>query len=142
MAAFLSRFWLDAKANDLNSSIRQKQAVIAATSEFESEYKNVQDKLEAFSKITLNQKEVSKYLGKVTTYIPTDILLNSFQTTEDSIQIQGSSASEASVAQFISNLKNDSDFKKVKLMGTGISQKDMSLIIFNIKIELTEEGKK
>ena len=50
MAVFLSRFWLDAKANDLNELIRKNQAVLGTTVEFENEFRNIQKKLDTFSK--------------------------------------------------------------------------------------------
>ncbi len=45
MIAFLSRFWLDAKSADLNELIRQKQPVIASTSDFEKEEGTIIEKL-------------------------------------------------------------------------------------------------
>ena len=45
MTAFLSRFWLDAKSTDLNELIKQKQAVIAASADFEKEFRLTKDNL-------------------------------------------------------------------------------------------------
>ena len=42
MAVFLSRFWLDAKANDLNELLRKNQAILKTTTEFENEFRDIQ----------------------------------------------------------------------------------------------------
>lgn len=139
MAAFLSRFWLDAKANDLNDLIRKNQAVLATTTEFESEFRNIQKKLETFSKVSTLNTASSEYINKISSYLPMDVSLNSFQITQDSIQIRGNSVDESSIAQFIVNLKSDDLFSDVVLMGTNTNQQNKSLIVFNLKIDLTKK---
>ncbi len=62
MIAFLSRFWLDAQHTDLNEEIQQKQAVIEATQNFESEFKDTQKRLSIFSKLATNDSPISNNL--------------------------------------------------------------------------------
>ena len=52
MAAFLSRFWLDAQNSDLNDSIKTATAQIQAQSSFEKEFRGIQQKLTIFKQIT------------------------------------------------------------------------------------------
>ena len=52
MGVFLSRFWLDAKANDLNESLRKNQSILATTTDFENDFRDIQTKLDTFSKVT------------------------------------------------------------------------------------------
>ena len=142
MGVFLSRFWLDAKANDLNETIRRDQAILATTTNFEKEFKDIQKKLDTFSKVTSMATNTSSYVSKISGNLPPDVYLNSFQITEESIQIKGSSVSEPAIAQFVINLKNENDFSNVALIGTNTSQQDKSLIVFNVKIEPNIKGEK
>jgi len=74
MAAFLSRFWLDAKNTDLTDLIKQKQAVIAASADFEKEFKLTQERLKIFSTVAENQGLASSNLDLVTSYLPVNTL--------------------------------------------------------------------
>lgn len=142
MGAFLSRFWLDAKSNDLNEIIYQKQAVIAATKDFEEEFRSIQKKLKAFADITVKKTSATNYLEVITSYLPPDITLTSLQLTQESIQLRGISASEVAISQLISNLEENPEFTNILLMGVNTSQQNKSLLVFNIKIEFTKEGGK
>lgn len=140
MGAFLSRFWLDAKANDLNEIIRKDQSILATTTDFEKEFVSLQKKLETFSKTSTLSTSASMYLTKISNNLPLDVYINSFQLTNENIQIKGSSASESAIAQFVVNLKNDTNFSNVTLTGTSTSQQNKSLIIFNLKIDINKKG--
>ena len=142
MAAFLSRFWLDAKSNDLNNLIRKNQAILATTTDFENEFRNIQKKLEVFEKVSNLKANPSFYVERLTKNLPLDVYLSSIQITENSIQVKGESVSEYSIAQFMVNLKNDDAFSDVVLTGTNISQQNKSLIVFNLKIEMDKGGGK
>ena len=142
MGVFLSRFWLDAKANDLNESIRKNQAILATTTDFENEFRDIQEKLETYSKISSMATNTSLYVSKISSNLPTDVYINSFQITEETIQIKGNSVSESAIAQFVINMKNDKDFSNVALLGTNTSQQDKSSIIFNVSIKPDKKGGK
>ena len=142
MGVFLSRFWLDAKANDLNEIIRKDQTILSTTTDFENEFRDIQKKLETYSKVSSMAKKTSLYVSKISGNLPPDVFISSFQITEDSIQIKGNSVSESSIAQFVINLKNDKDFSSVALIGTNTSQQDKTSIIFNVSIEPNRKGEK
>ena len=44
MVAFLSRFWLDAQNTDITEEMTQKQAVLAASLDFERKFKETKEK--------------------------------------------------------------------------------------------------
>src|SRR3989344_2970528 len=109
MGAFLSRFWLDAQNSDLNDSIKVAGAEIEAQADFEKEFRGIQSKLSIFKQIS--QVAVpSKKLELVSSKLPTEISLSSVQIQDGAVQIKGTSGSEAGIAQFVSNLKNEKTF--------------------------------
>jgi Tfp pilus assembly protein PilN len=133
MAAFLSRFWLDAQNNNLNTSIKVASAQISAQSSFEKEFRGIQQKLSIFKQITAIPTESSR-LDLVTSKIPQDLVLSSIGIQNNQIQIKGTAGSEIGVAQFISNLKSDSTIKKTELESIGSSDQNGSLLTFLINV--------
>lgn len=142
MGAFLSRFWLDAKSNDLNDLIREKEAVIAATIDFEREFKDVQKRLTIFSAVAEQSFPFSSLLNELSTYLPPDTFLSAVSFQENSVQIKGLSFSERSVSQLIANLEKNSNFKDVALQNVSSGTQDKSQIVFNIKMDFAAKGGK
>jgi Tfp pilus assembly protein PilN len=138
MGVFLSRFWLDAKANDLNELLRKNQAILGTTASFENDFRDIQKKLETFSKVSELKVNSSKYINSVSNNLPPDVYLTSIQITDNSIQMKGNSASEVAISQFLVNLKKD--FPEITLMGTNTNQKNISLIEFSVKIDISSKG--
>lgn len=133
MAAFLSRFWLDAQNADLTNSIKVASAQIAAQSTFEKEFRGIQKKLAIFKQITASAKESSK-VDLVAAKIPQDLILSSINVQGDTMLLKGTAGSEIGVAQFISNLKSDPNVKKVDLDSIGSTDQNQALITFLIKV--------
>ena len=138
MAVFLSRFWLDAKANDLNELVRKNQAILKTTTDFENDFRDIQKKLETFSKISELKTKPSEYINKVSNNLPQEVYLTSIQITDSFIQMKGNSVSEAAISQFLVNLKKD--FSNIILMGTNTNQQNSSVIEFSAKIDISQKG--
>ena len=103
MAAFLSRFWLDARNTDLNDEIKQKTAIISSYRQIERDFRDAQTKLSLLSGLTSAPTQNSLLSG-VSEGLPIDVSLTTFSVESGSTQIAGLSLSEQSVAQFIANL--------------------------------------
>lgn len=137
MAAFLSRFWLDATNSDLNDAILQKKAIITSFTETENKFRTFQKQIDIFTKITsLTQK--SEYLNLITSLTPADVILNSISDSEDSVQIIGYSGSEQNISQFIKNLSSAGKFKDVSLNKIDSSEDNPSAIVFTIRAGISE----
>lgn len=137
MAAFLSRFWLDATNSDLNDTILQKKAIITSFTETENKFRTFQKQIDIFTKITsLTQK--SEYLNLITSLTPADVILNSISDSEDSVQIIGYSGSEQNISQFIKNLSSAGKFKDVSLNKVDSSEDNPSVIVFTIRAGISE----
>ncbi len=133
MAAFLSRFWLDAQNSDLTDSIKTKTAQIAAQSDFEKEFREIQKKL-AISKALAKDTNPTDKMDIVTGKIPGDVILTAITTGEGTLQAKGFANSEIGIMQFVSNLKSEKSFKTVELSSLNSSEDNPAETIFVIKI--------
>ncbi len=133
MAAFLSRFWLDAKNSDLNDSISVKNAQIAAQSDFEKQFRNIQKKLSIFKGIAQIKKSAAT-LEKVSSKVPGDVTISSISLEQSKGQVKGVSGSEQGIAQLVSNLRSDTFFKTANLGQINSAEDNESLTVFTVAI--------
>lgn len=133
MAAFLSRFWLDAQNSDLGDSIKVASAQILAQSDFEKEFRGVQQKLNIFKQIEAAPKQSGK-IDLAASKIPQDLTLTSISVQSNQIQIKGTADTELGIAQYVANLKTDPTVKKVQLDSVGSSEQNPALLTFLINI--------
>jgi Tfp pilus assembly protein PilN len=133
MAAFLSRFWLDAQNASLDDSIKVAGAQISIQGSFEKEFRGVQQKLSIYKQIAADSTQSGR-LDLVSSKIPQDLILSSITVQGDLTQIKGTAGSEMGVAQFISNLKSSPLVKKVDLDSIGSLQQNQSLLTFLINV--------
>lgn len=134
--AFLSRFWLDAKTTDLNDELKQKTAIVQATSNFEKDFRQSQNRLKAYASLTKKEKPATSLLNIISSYLPPEAYLSSISLIGSEVQIKGSSFSERAIAQFISNLNSLEDFENVTLTQVDTSERDLSTMIFAIRLTL------
>ena len=140
MGAFLSRFWLDARAADLNDEIAQNGALVESTLDFEKDFRKTQDRLTVFSGLVNQEPSGAAVLTLISQYIPNDVSLVSFSFGDIGINIKGISGSERGIAQFISNLENSDDFEKVILLQVDAQDENSSLLIFDLKLSVEKGG--
>jgi Tfp pilus assembly protein PilN len=133
MAAFLSRFWLDAQNSDLSESLRIKSAQISAQKDLEDNFRKVQAKIDIFKKIN-EFPQPSEKISLVASRVPSDVTLSTVTVGGETSEIKGTSNSELGIAQFISNLKAEKSFKTVELNSVGSSQNNPTGIDFSLKI--------
>jgi Tfp pilus assembly protein PilN len=133
MGAFLSRFWLDARNSDLNDTLAAKTVQIESQSEFENEFRGLQESLRIFQELAGGIKS-SEMVSKIVTKIPTDVTLLAISFQSTSVQVKGIAGSEFGIAQFISNLKADSSLKEIALGQINSAEDNPSLTVFDIKI--------
>lgn len=136
--AFLSRFWLDARTTDLNEQIKQKQAIVAASSSFESQYRLAQKRLEVFSSITEKEAPITSLLNSISSYLPPEAFMISLSKIEKDIQLKGQSFTERAIAQFIANLKSSGLFEQVSLTHVDTSERNASMLVFGLRLSLKE----
>lgn len=133
MAAFLSRFWLDAQNSDLNDVIAIKTAQIASQSDFEKQFRTVQHKLSIFKTLT-DSARPSEKLSVIGSKIPSDVVISGISVGDVSAQLNGTALSEFSIAQLLNSVKNEKSLKTVDLGSLSTSENDASLTVFSINI--------
>jgi Tfp pilus assembly protein PilN len=133
MAAFLSRFWLDAENSDISESIKIASSQIQVQSDFEREFRGVQTKLAIYKQINSEVKSSDKFLN-LATKTPPGVTLTSVMVHDTTSDIKGVSDTETAIAQFVSNLKNDPTVKKISLGALDTSDELESRIAFQVNI--------
>lgn len=136
MAVFLSRFWLDARSADLNDLIKQRQAVLAASSEFENEFRSTQEKLKIFSALTAVDEPVTNQLGSASELVPPEIVLISFSIANNEIKLEGLSPNERGIAQFIANLEASEVFEEVAITQISTDKETQIFLAFSLKLSV------
>jgi Tfp pilus assembly protein PilN len=132
MTAFLSRFWLDAQNTDLNEEIEQKRAILAASQDFEKQFKDTQQRLRIYS--ALNTIRVpSTYISAIAQKLPPDVSLVNVTKTSQEIDIEGQTTNEHSAQQFVVNLNSSGLFEEVSLTELRSNQLTPSIFNFIVK---------
>jgi Tfp pilus assembly protein PilN len=136
MLAFLSRFWLDAKSADLGDLIKQREAVIASSEEFEKEFRGVQKKLKIFSGLANTDQSITQHLADVSSIVPPEVVLTSFSFLGEEIKLEGISPNELGIAQLVANLEASDEFKEVSISQISTDKETQVLLSFLIRLTL------
>ncbi len=134
--AFISRFKLDRDLTDLNEEIKQKQAIVSSSADFEEEFLFLQKRLSTTERLRKNQIEVNKIMDIFTQLTPVGVRLSNFSLAGEEINLTATANSEFSFASFLKNLKNSPQFDNVSVFNVNIGEEYISGINFSIKAEL------
>jgi Tfp pilus assembly protein PilN len=106
MAAFLSRFALDARSSDLIDAINQKKSIISSYSTFESQFRTTQVRLKTYASYANENQKVSPVIDNISSLLPSDITLTEINIDGAKIQISAQTQNENSASNFISSLNS------------------------------------
>ena len=113
--AFLSRFKLDRDLADFNQSIREKQAIIEASAEFEKEFLFLQTRLATIKKLKGQQASFSQLVSIIGSLTPLDVAISNLSFSEEGLRINATALSERGLGNFVANLSASPNFKEVSL---------------------------
>jgi Tfp pilus assembly protein PilN len=136
LASFFSRFWLDAKNTDLTEEINQKRVVIESFSDFENEFRKTQQRLKIFTDLTDNKILAADLVVKIASYLPPEISLKNLSFIEGEIKLTGTSPSETSIAQLLTNLESDNQFQEISLAQVETDKENELMLSFGLKITI------
>lgn len=139
MAAFLSRFWLDAKSNDLIDAINQKKAVVSSFSTFEQRYRGIQNELKIFKIYSSPNLILSPVVGLISSNVPPNIVLTEIMVDGSKVTISGQAADEASAQGFVANLSASNTLKNVGITSLE-SKQNVGALVFKIGANLAERS--
>jgi Tfp pilus assembly protein PilN len=135
--AFLSRFYFDSRAADLNDEIAQKQEFIEAYSSFESDFRLIQKRLAILTQMTADSNLASPIVQKIVASLPENVSLQTIRSKQTiTVDIDGSAVSERDISQFVSNLGTHGEFEAINLTKVE-SEAQSPQILFSIQIVLT-----
>ena len=132
MVAFLSRFWFDAQNSELNEEIQQKQAVLSASLDFETRFRDAQKRLTILSAITSDEDKDTLLLESVKKALPPDVILTKVLSEKDNLQITASTPNEQSVQQFIVNLSDNQYLLDLGMSEASTSIDNPSILSFTL----------
>jgi len=121
IVAFISRFWLDRKNSDLSEVIRQRQAILASTKDFEIEFNSFQKRLEYIRNFYQNQPEYDKKIDILVRSTPLDLSYKDISIKQDkknsdiTINASLTAFNESSIVDFIKNLKLNPNINTVNI---------------------------
>jgi len=113
--AFLSRFKLDKDLTDLGEEIKQKQAIIQASTQFEKKFRFLNKKIKVIKDLKMSRLQSGPILEEIATLIPIDVYLSNFSVSGKDVVLDAIAFSEGGLATFLKNLKESSRFKGLTL---------------------------
>jgi len=120
--AFLSRFKLDRDLTNLNETVKQKQAIVNASSDFEKDFLFLQKRLSTIEGLKQNQLEVDKILGIFSQVTPAGIQLSNLSLNDRNISLTAIADSEVTFAVFLQNLKQEEKLTNLALEKVIVSE--------------------
>lgn len=115
LLAFISRFSLDRKLTDLNEEVSQKQAIIDANHDFETEFRTLQDKLARTQTLLTAPPVANNMLAAIETMLPADTRLGSLTVTQENVVGNVVANTTSGFAQLVANLQASNIFSKVEI---------------------------
>lgn len=115
LIAFVTRFSLDRKKNDLEEKIKVKVHMLKAQTKVEAELRSVQSALTSFSLLIDDQNIMSTRVSKILDLIPEEMELQTFSINTDRISLQLLSPSYEVAHKFEESLRTDKDYGDVKV---------------------------
>ncbi len=137
--AFLSRFKLDRDLTNLNEAVKQKQAIVNASSDFEKDFRFLQKRLSTIEGLEKNQLEADKILEIFSQVTPAGIQLSNFNLNGEKISLTAAADSETTFAVFLQNLKKEPRLTNLSLDKVIVSEEQFGRAVFSLTAELKEQ---
>ena len=119
LMAFISRFWLDTKNNDLGEIVRQKRIILESSQPFEKDFLALQSRISSAGNFINEYEELNLYLKIIADNLPKDVVIEQFSLSKTTDIPKGSLAvnilSEESLALFLNRLSKDEKILKIRI---------------------------
>lgn len=120
IGAFFSRFSLDRKNSDLSETIRQQEAILTSTQNFEKEYKSLQQKLKTIKETYASEPQYSQKITSLINSTPPELTYDQITIRKNSDSqitavMELTALQEESIIDFITNLLLNSDIETANI---------------------------
>jgi len=115
ICAFLSRFYFDTKLAELYDEIKQSQAIIEATSDFEESFRQLQDRLNLIKVLSKNKFKGEEKSTFITSALPPDVSLSNFSISSGEINLSGVALTQTGMSVLLSNLLSSPQISKINI---------------------------
>ena len=115
LLAFISRFSIDRKLTDLNDEVSQKQAIINANHDFETDFRTLQDKLTKVQTLLTTPPTTTNALNAIQALLPNDVHLEALDITNQHVIGNVIANTTAGFSQMVANLQAASLFGQVEI---------------------------
>ncbi|NCO12506.1 MAG: hypothetical protein COZ34_00525 [Candidatus Pacebacteria bacterium CG_4_10_14_3_um_filter_34_15] len=137
--SFISRFTLDRKVTDLNSSINQKKNIILSYGDISENFRTIQEKISQY-KQTEQETNIVDTFANMSKIMPEGIILQEFAIRPTSVMISGKTLSQSSFNLLINNMQISPDFSNINVSKIESSTIEPGLF-FDIKADTRPEVK-
>lgn len=126
IAAFLGRFWLDMRLNTLKEDIETQKNLIQAFAQVESEFRQVQKRINSVADALKAQPDVRHIFGEFNKSFPqtTDLSINQLNWNKNTISINGEAVDEKTISIFENNLRASPIVESVQLTNVSLKVDD------------------
>ncbi len=114
IGAFLYRFGLDLQLTNLRGSIKDQQRIINSFGDLETNFRNVQTKLDTIKKVS-EQSRILKTLQALSRMTPDDATYSSITIDNESVSLEGKVLSQVGLATLLQQAQALPDFSDVVL---------------------------
>ncbi len=121
IVSFGMRFTLDQKLSDLFDSIKDKQLFIEANADFETDFRQVQQKLIDIKTAKLEETGPAAVIETMANIIPPEIRFTSFTFGDGTFSISATSTDEAVIARFAKILARQSNLTDINVSAISLS---------------------
>ena len=135
LSAFLYRFSLDRQIIDLNSTIKQQEAVVELLRNNEIQYRNLQERLSLASDFSAMGMPKVKIFQDIANMSPQDIVINTLSVFENKITINVSTQTTSSLNTFTNSLKSYPQITKLNLDSINVKKGSGLTITFTANIQ-------
>lgn len=115
LVAFVARFALDRRNNDLTDEITVKMEMLDAQKETEQELRRVQSTLDNLSRMLDEQEKLSPQLETVLKEIPSSLTIETFALSQRAINLSGIAPTYEDLKEFEETLRKNEDYENVNL---------------------------
>ncbi|MBU0974857.1 PilN domain-containing protein [Patescibacteria group bacterium] len=137
--SFITRFSLDRKVTDLNSSINQKKQIVLSYGDTEENFRTIQEKILQY-KQTEQETNIVDTFASMSNIMPEGIVLEELAIRPTSVIISGKTLSQNSFNLLINNLQISPDFSNINVNEVESSSVEPGLF-FNINVDTRPEVK-